>query len=238
LLAGHRRAESVLGGAWGDRPLDATALAGGEAGDSSRVDVVRVSGRLGSPLGRRSAVPAIGAAVVVALAVCVGFLSIRGGGPSAGLTSPSTGRTVTASAAAASGAPIAAPSDAATAAPQVTFRAYVVNSGDTWSSIAAKVDLPLAEIRAVNPQLQNVETLEAGTVVYIPPAGLLTAAPIPTFMTYAVRSGDYWDKIASQFNLHSWELQLANPQIKDINHIQVGWILNIPPAGLLTPPPS
>jgi nucleoid-associated protein YgaU len=59
-----------------------------------------------------------------------------------------------------------------------------------------------------------------------------------SYLQYQVKSGDYLQKIATQFNLHLWEIMLANPQITNFDHIQVGDIINIPPAGLLTQPPA
>jgi nucleoid-associated protein YgaU len=59
-----------------------------------------------------------------------------------------------------------------------------------------------------------------------------------SYAVYHVKSGDYLQKIATQFNLHLWEIQLANPQITNFDHIQVGDPINIPPAGLLTQPPA
>lgn len=69
-----------------------------------------------------------------------------------------------------------------------------------------------------------------------------SAVPSPTaqftYIQYTVQSGDYLAKIAAKFNLHLWEIQIANPQIADFNHIEVGQVINIPPAGLLTQPPA
>jgi LysM repeat protein len=249
LLSGHRRAESVLTGEWADRPLKATPASAAVPGgaDRARVERVRVSGPFGRSLGRRWVVPASAAAILVSLAVGVGLLGLRTGGRSGQAGSPSAAGSAAASNAGPT-APLIVPSFAAAsalpaqaspspAAAQLTLAAYVVQTGDTWPSIATKFNLSQTEVRAANPQLEGVEILPAGTVVYVPPPGL-PAGPAPTFMQYHVRSGDYFSKIASQFNLRLWELELANPQITDFNHIVVGQEINIPPAGLLTPRPS
>jgi LysM repeat protein len=59
-----------------------------------------------------------------------------------------------------------------------------------------------------------------------------------TFLRYAVKPNDNLSTIAQRFNLHLWEIEVANPDITDFNYLQVGQILNIPPPGLLTQPPS
>jgi len=60
--------------------------------------------------------------------------------------------------------------------------------------------------------------------------------PAPTYRVYTVKHGDTVDNIAARFNLKRWELELANPQIFDINHIVVGETLNIPEPGRIPPP--
>jgi LysM repeat protein len=65
-------------------------------------------------------------------------------------------------------------------------------------------------------------------------------APTPgsSYLRYVVQSGDYLSKIALRYNLHLWEIELANPQITNFDHLEVGDVLNIPPVGLLTQPPA
>ena len=74
------------------------------------------------------------------------------------------------------------------------------------------------------------------------PAGSPTAAPAASlpegYFRYHVLPGDFTLKIAQKFNLQIWELELANPQVKDFAVIQVGQVLLIPPPNLLTEPPS
>jgi hypothetical protein len=69
------------------------------------------------------------------------------------------------------------------------------------------------------------------------PTRTITPAAEFTYMQYSVRSGESLTIIANRFNLKLWEIELANPQITDFNHLEVGQIINIPPAGLLTQPP-
>jgi LysM repeat protein len=72
------------------------------------------------------------------------------------------------------------------------------------------------------------------------PTATSSPTPIaaPSFLRYRVQSGDNLYSIASRFNLHLWEIELANPDITDFNHLSIGQILDIPPVGLLTRPPT
>jgi hypothetical protein len=72
-----------------------------------------------------------------------------------------------------------------------------------------------------------------------------SASPGVSFLTYKVKSGDYLAQIALTYNLQVWELLRANPELQDNpSHIEVGKVLNIPPAGYygtlppVTPAPS
>ena len=85
LIVGFERTDSVLNGAWADRPLHRGAEIPAGA------DRVRLSPVQAGPSRRRTAIPALGAAVVVALVATAGLLSLRGSavpstsaGPSAG----------------------------------------------------------------------------------------------------------------------------------------------------------
>ena len=47
-------------------------------------------------------------------------------------------------------------------------------------------------------------------------------------MPYTVKSGDTMSKIAKKFGLTIQELQAANPQVKNVDKIQIGDQLTIP----------
>jgi nucleoid-associated protein YgaU len=58
-----------------------------------------------------------------------------------------------------------------------------------------------------------------------------SAEPGGSYFQYTIRAGDQWWAIARYFNINVCELQMVNPQIKDPNHLEVGWVLNVPKPG-------
>jgi hypothetical protein len=60
----------------------------------------------------------------------------------------------------------------------------------------------------------------------------------PTFLVYHVKANDSMAKIANTFNLQLFEIEDANPQITDFNHIEIGELVYIPPSGFFTPAPT
>jgi LysM repeat protein len=72
-----------------------------------------------------------------------------------------------------------------------------------------------------------------------PKGSVKSADPRASFIKYTVRSGDYLAKIAIKFNLQPWEIQMANPDLAaNPDHIEVGQVIYIPPAGFYTQPPQ
>ena len=55
-----------------------------------------------------------------------------------------------------------------------------------------------------------------------------TVAPPPTATTYTVKAHDTFSAIAQQFGVTVKALQKANPQVKNVNTIKIGDVLNIP----------
>jgi LysM repeat protein len=78
----------------------------------------------------------------------------------------------------------------------------------------------------------------SGLVQSAEPSSTDSSGPAVTYFQYVVKPGDQMWAIAAQFHLALWELELANPQIADPNHIEVGTALNIPVPGTLTKPPA
>jgi len=79
------------------------------------------------------------------------------------------------------------------------------------------------------PAAQATATAQASSTASIstPPP----ATPGGSYLQFTVRPGDQWWAIARYFNITVCELQMANPQIKDPSHLEVGAVLNIPKPG-------
>lgn len=74
-------------------------------------------------------------------------------------------------------------------APAVTYMAYVVQPGDTFAAIAARFGVSMAALAAANPNIQNINILYAGQIIYIPTtagpgAGSVGAVIVPTPTRY------------------------------------------------------
>ena len=61
------------------------------------------------------------------------------------------------------------------------------------------------------------------------PSPTVTPEPTVSFATYVVRAGDSLSAIAVEFGLLPCQIQAANPEISDPNHIFIGQVLRIPP---------
>jgi murein DD-endopeptidase MepM/ murein hydrolase activator NlpD len=111
--------------------------------------------------------------------------------------------------------------------PAAGYTLYVVQSGDTLSSIAAQFSTTIDTIEQAN-HLADPNSLVPGEKIQVP---LRTAAATPTVPTnvtsYAVKAGDTLAAIAAAFNLSVDDLAKAN-SLKDVNSIAVGQVLIIP----------
>jgi len=100
---------------------------------------------------------------------------------------------------------------------------YIVQRGDTYTSIAAKLGTTVAEIAALNPGV-NPNRLPVGYVLCVPEA----EATCPT--TYIVQRGDTYTSIARRFGTTAAEIAALNPGV-DPNRLPIGYALFIPIAG-------
>jgi murein DD-endopeptidase MepM/ murein hydrolase activator NlpD len=130
--------------------------------------------------------------------------------------------------------------------PAAGYTIYVVQSGDTLSSIASQFSTTTEIIEQAN-HLADPNTLVPGEKIQVP---LKTATATPTpqgvpanGLTYTVKAGNTLATIAASFNLTVDDLAKAN-RIKDVNSIAVGQVLLIPskanplPDGVAIFPPS
>jgi LysM repeat protein len=120
---------------------------------------------------------------------------------------------------------------------------YTVQRGDTLFRIAQRFGVPVSAIAQAN-NISNPNLIFAGTVLRIPtgtgeaPAPQPTQPPAPPSGTYTVQRGDTLGRIAQRFGVTLSALRAANPNIRNINLIFPGQVINIPAGGTVVQPPS
>ncbi len=135
---------------------------------------------------------------------------------------------------------------------------YIVEKGETFSSIAAKCGTTVSIIIAANPGIS--EPLKTGQAITVP--GLTSTSnngpitdntssnnnssnygPLSYTNIYIVQVGDTFSSIAARYGVSVNALWAANPYIWDINYIFVGQAIYVPapssPGGVIsTLPPE
>lgn len=122
-------------------------------------------------------------------------------------------------------------------------RTYIVELGDTLSSIAEKFEIDVFLLMAVNG-IEDPDQLFVNDELLIPEPGsdLPTKTPLPSTLTpgqeieYRVEPGDTLETIAAQFNSTAEAIAELN-EIEDPNTIGVGQVL-IVPVNIATPTPT
>ncbi|MCC7117553.1 MAG: LysM peptidoglycan-binding domain-containing protein [Anaerolineales bacterium] len=139
--------------------------------------------------------------------------------------------------------------------------AYIVEAGETFSSIAARCGTSVANIVSANPKVK--EPLKAGQSITVPGANYNSAVtnpnasvdnstnygPVNYSAVYTVQVGDTFSSVAQRYGVSVNALWAANPNIWDINYLFVGQTLNVPsgtpapaltatPGGVVTPLPT
>jgi len=102
---------------------------------------------------------------------------------------------------------------------------YVIQPGDTLTSIAARFGVTVEDIVRVNPILVNPNAIYPGQIIHIPIAGV---SPIPKGSLYIIQPGDTLTSIALRYNIPPGALLQFNPQITNPNLIYPGQIITIP----------
>ncbi len=98
---------------------------------------------------------------------------------------------------------------------------YRVQAGDNLTVIAKRYGLSVAELRAANPALKNLNSVRAGASLRLPDAHKVAAA-------HRVRSGETLSGVAAQYRLTLTQLLRANPGLSARKPVQVGKVLYIP----------
>lgn len=113
----------------------------------------------------------------------------------------------------------------------------VVARGDTLKKLAARFGTTMYAIAALNG-LINYDLIYAGQVLTIPGSGSWTppATPLPpappySGSTYVVQRGDTLRILAIRWNVSIFDILAVNSQIKNVNVIYAGQVINIPGTG-------
>lgn len=117
---------------------------------------------------------------------------------------------------------------------------YIVETGETFSSIAARCGTTAASIIAANPGIN--EPLKTGQALNVPGITYNTPitdgtssninytnyGPVNYTNTYTVQVNDTFSSIATRYGVSINALWAANPNIWDINYIFVGQTIYVP----------
>ena len=102
---------------------------------------------------------------------------------------------------------------------------YVIQPGDTLTSIAARFGVMVEDIVRVNPILVNPNAIYPGQIIHIP---LVGQTSVPMAALYIVQPGETLTSIALRYNIPPGSLLQFNPQITNPNLIYPGQIIAIP----------
>lgn len=135
---------------------------------------------------------------------------------------------------------------------------YVVESGDTLNSIAARCGITASAVTAANPGVTDplragqtlnlsstgssgavTSTIVSSDAGYIVTTTTTTTTVNPNYVapvtysngTHIVQYGDTFSAIAYRYGLSVGQLWAANPQVWNINYIYAGQVLYIPSGG-------
>jgi LysM repeat protein len=122
-----------------------------------------------------------------------------------------------------------------TPAPVPSSGTYVIQPGDTFTSIAARLGTTVAALEAANPTLTPTD-LQIGASINVPSNNV--PAPVPTppaptppasGATYTIKAGDTFTTMAASFNTTVAAVEAANPGVNPTT-LQIGQIINLPPG--------
>lgn len=98
---------------------------------------------------------------------------------------------------------------------------YIVQSGDTMTSIAAMYHVPLVALSRANPEITDIHRIVPGMVIHVP-TGFVEC------VCHLVKRGETVWQIAAMHGLTVNALVHANPQLGDMDRIHPGQVLMIP----------
>ena len=98
---------------------------------------------------------------------------------------------------------------------------YIIQSGDTMSSVADMYHVPLSALIQANPQIPDADRVDPGMVVHVP-TGFVEC------VCHTVKRGETVWKIAAMYGLTAKDLIHANPRLEDVDRIVPGQVLMIP----------
>ncbi|MFA5537132.1 MAG: LysM domain-containing protein [Bacillota bacterium] len=104
-------------------------------------------------------------------------------------------------------------------------RFYIIKQGETLTSIASKVGIPLALLISLN-QGVDPDNLPIGGLLCLP-----EETPCPSGLFWEVSAGDTFYKIAQERGVSVEALRDLNPHVNP-NNLQVGQILCLPERGV------
>lgn len=123
---------------------------------------------------------------------------------------------------------------------------YVVQEDDTLIGIAAKFNISLELLLALNPQIDpTTMIINIGDQIVIPAPNTELPSPTPlgsdvqpgTVIEYRIVTGDMLSTIAERFNSTVEDILLQNPEIENANDIVPGQIIKIR-VNIATPVPT
>lgn len=126
--------------------------------------------------------------------------------------------------------PVPTPVVTPTPAPEPTNRTYVVQSGDTLSTIAQRFGLTLGQIMTANPSITDPNRIRVGQVLVIPPPGAPDTGPRTS--SFGDGADDALDGEGESISTPGYaDITRATAELVDDRRIRIELVLvNAPPA--------
>lgn len=109
--------------------------------------------------------------------------------------------------------------------PCASGRFYIIKAGETLTSIASKVGIPLAVLVSLNPEVDPLN-LQVGELLCLPEESVC-----PSGVFWEVEEGDTFYKIAKANGVSLEALIALNPYVNP-NNLQIGQFLCLPERGV------